>query len=147
MKSLPLWCFFWSVFSCTQTEYRKVRTRKKSVFGQFSRSDGPAKVRSPRLFTKNRQEYCSRKLPNFRILQLYSAVRYKHTAMEMWRFIGNAFFLVLWYNKMGGSKISFVANTEYQFLKNGLHRFHTKFLLSVDSWKQGLLCSRSLIFI
>ena len=27
---------FWSVFSCIRTEYRKIRTRKNSVFGQFS---------------------------------------------------------------------------------------------------------------
>ena len=31
--------FFWSVFSCIRTEYRKIRTRKNSVFGHFSRSE------------------------------------------------------------------------------------------------------------
>ena len=31
--------FSWSVFSCTQSEYRKLRTRKYSVFGHFSRSE------------------------------------------------------------------------------------------------------------
>ena len=31
--------FFWSVYSCIQSEYRKVRTRKYFVFGQFSRSN------------------------------------------------------------------------------------------------------------
>ena len=30
--------FFWSVLSCIQPEYRKIRTRKYSVFGHFSRS-------------------------------------------------------------------------------------------------------------
>ena len=30
--------FFWSVFSCIRTEYRKIPTRKNSVFGHFSRS-------------------------------------------------------------------------------------------------------------
>ena len=29
---------FWSVFSCSPTEYRKIRTRKTSVFGNFSRN-------------------------------------------------------------------------------------------------------------
>ena len=29
---------FWSVFSCIWTEYRKIRTRKSSVFGHFSHS-------------------------------------------------------------------------------------------------------------
>ena len=27
---------FWAVFSCIQSEYRKIRTRKNSVFGHFS---------------------------------------------------------------------------------------------------------------
>ena len=30
--------FFWSLFSCIQSKYRKIRTRKNSVFEQFSRS-------------------------------------------------------------------------------------------------------------
>ena len=30
--------FFWSVFSRIRTEYGKIRTRKNSVFGHFSRS-------------------------------------------------------------------------------------------------------------
>ena len=29
--------FFWYIFSCIRTEYRKIRTRKKFVFGHFSR--------------------------------------------------------------------------------------------------------------
>ena len=28
--------FFWPVFSCIQSKYRKIRTRKNSVFGDFS---------------------------------------------------------------------------------------------------------------
>ena len=27
--------FFWSVFSCVRTEYRKIQTRKNSLFGHF----------------------------------------------------------------------------------------------------------------
>ena len=51
MKSVQIRRFFWSVFSCVRTElliygvnlriqseYRKIRTRKTSVFGHFSRS-------------------------------------------------------------------------------------------------------------
>ena len=30
--------FFWFVFSCIETEYEKIWTRKKSVFGHFLRS-------------------------------------------------------------------------------------------------------------
>ena len=49
MESVQIRSFFWSVFSCIwteiygvnlriQSEYRKIRTRKNSVFGHFSRS-------------------------------------------------------------------------------------------------------------
>ena len=38
VKSVQIRSFFWSVFSCIWTEYKKLRTRKKSVFGHFSRS-------------------------------------------------------------------------------------------------------------
>ena len=50
VKSVQIWSFFWSIFSCIRTEYgdlnlrilfeyRKIRTRKNSVFRHFSRSD------------------------------------------------------------------------------------------------------------
>ena len=39
LKSVQIRSYFWSVFSCIRTEYRKRRTRNKSVFGQFSHSD------------------------------------------------------------------------------------------------------------
>ena len=38
LKSFQIRIYFWSVFSCIQTEYRKIRTRKNSVFGHFSHS-------------------------------------------------------------------------------------------------------------
>ena len=38
MKSVQTRSFFWSVFSCIQSEYRKIRTRKNSIYGHFSRS-------------------------------------------------------------------------------------------------------------
>ena len=38
VKSVHIQSFFWSVFSCIRAEYRKIRTRKNSVFGHFSRS-------------------------------------------------------------------------------------------------------------
>ena len=37
IKSAQSRSFFWPVFSCIQSEYRKIRTRKSFVFGQFSR--------------------------------------------------------------------------------------------------------------
>ena len=36
-KSVQIQSYFWSVFSCIRTEYRKIRTRNNSVFGHFSR--------------------------------------------------------------------------------------------------------------
>ena len=38
VKSIQVQSLFWSVLSCIQTEYRKTKTRKNSVFGHFSRS-------------------------------------------------------------------------------------------------------------
>ena len=35
VKSVQIWSYFWSVFSCIRTEYRKIWTRKNSVFGHF----------------------------------------------------------------------------------------------------------------
>ena len=38
MKSVHIRNYFWSIFSCIQSEYREIRTRNNSVFGHFSRS-------------------------------------------------------------------------------------------------------------
>ena len=38
MKSVQIRSFFWPVFPRIRTEYGEIRTRKKSVFGHFSRS-------------------------------------------------------------------------------------------------------------
>ena len=38
VKNVQIRSFFWSLFSCIWTEYRKIRTRKNTVFGHFSRS-------------------------------------------------------------------------------------------------------------
>ena len=37
VKSIQIRSFFWSVYFCIQSEYRKIRTRNNSVFGHFSR--------------------------------------------------------------------------------------------------------------
>ena len=39
VKSDQIRSFFQSIFSCIRTEYRKIRTRKNSLFEHFSRSD------------------------------------------------------------------------------------------------------------
>ena len=41
VKSVQIWNFFWSIFSCIRSlsGYRKIRTRKNFVFGHFSCSD------------------------------------------------------------------------------------------------------------
>ena len=36
VKSVQIRTFFWSVYSCIHPEYRKIRTRKNSVFWHFS---------------------------------------------------------------------------------------------------------------
>ena len=38
VKSVQSRSIFWSLFSCIQSEYRKIRIRKNSVFRHFSRS-------------------------------------------------------------------------------------------------------------
>ena len=44
MKSVQIRSYFWSVFSCIQSEYRKIRTRNNSVFGHFSCSGQQAET-------------------------------------------------------------------------------------------------------
>ena len=38
VKNVQIRSFFWSVFSCIWTEYRKIRTRKNCVFGHSTHS-------------------------------------------------------------------------------------------------------------
>ena len=39
VKSVQIRSNFWSVFSCIQSKYRKIRIKNNSVFGHFSRSE------------------------------------------------------------------------------------------------------------
>ena len=39
VKSAQILSYFWSVFSCIQSKYKKIRTRNSSVFGHFSSSE------------------------------------------------------------------------------------------------------------
>ena len=39
VKSVQIQSLFWSVFSFIQSEYRKIRTKKNSLFGNSSRSE------------------------------------------------------------------------------------------------------------
>ena len=39
VKSVQIRSYLWSVFSCIQSKYRKIRTRNNSAFGHFSHSD------------------------------------------------------------------------------------------------------------
>ena len=39
VKNVQIRSYFWSVFSCIWTQYRKIRNRNNSLFGHFSRSD------------------------------------------------------------------------------------------------------------
>ena len=47
VKSVQIRSFFWSVFPCIQSEYSKIRTRKNSVFGHFSRSESIGEIWYP----------------------------------------------------------------------------------------------------
>ena len=38
LESVQIRSYFWSAFSCIQSEYRNIRTRNNSVFGNFSHS-------------------------------------------------------------------------------------------------------------
>ena len=38
VKSVQIRSYLWSIFSCIHSKYRKIRTRKSSIFGDFSRS-------------------------------------------------------------------------------------------------------------
>ena len=44
VKSVQIRSFFWSIFSCIQSKYRKIQTRKNSVSGHFSGSERLIKV-------------------------------------------------------------------------------------------------------
>ena len=39
LKSVQIRSYFWSIFSCIQSKYRKIWTRNNYIFGQFSLSD------------------------------------------------------------------------------------------------------------
>ena len=59
VKSVQIQSYFWSVFSCFQSEHRKIRTRNNSVFGHFSRtlfsylSDCQQKLKANTVFSSN----------------------------------------------------------------------------------------------
>ena len=38
VKRVQIHSYFWFIFFCIWTEYRKIQTRNNSIFGQFSRS-------------------------------------------------------------------------------------------------------------
>ena len=63
MKSVQIRSFFWSVFSCIKSGYRKIRVRKNSVFGHFPRSDSGMK------WVNDLETYFSQK---YRFQQCYS---------------------------------------------------------------------------
>ena len=64
VNSVQIRSFFWSVFSCTGTEYRKIRTRKNYIFGNFSRGVFCYKMRQ-KFITK-----CGRFFITIAILQI-----------------------------------------------------------------------------
>ena len=47
VESVEIRSYFWLIFSCTRSEYRKIRTRNNSVFGHFPRSSKFASYHEP----------------------------------------------------------------------------------------------------
>ena len=56
VKSVQIRSFFWSIYSCVQSEYRKIRTRKNSAFGHFSRT---CQISKMELFVKITNDFQS----------------------------------------------------------------------------------------
>ena len=58
VNSVQIRSFFWSIFSCIQSKCGKIRTRKNSVFGHFSRSgivrSCTVKQGNPTIFVKQK---------------------------------------------------------------------------------------------
>ena len=73
VKSVQIWSFFWYVFSYILSEYRKIRTGKKSVFGHFSRSYYLKKTWKPVIcYLKFQNSRSSKKKKNnYRCLTIY----------------------------------------------------------------------------
>ena len=103
VKNVQIRSFFWSVFSRIRTEYGvslriqsecgKTRTRKNSVFGHFSRSDGVihsmheelGKHKSLRNKIVVKEDDESRPFPNLSLLQMF-LLRF-----NSWKFLKNLF--------------------------------------------------------
>ena len=56
VKSVKIRSFCWFVFSCIRIEYRKIRTRRNSVFGHFSRTSQFLLIENPNNAT---EELCN----------------------------------------------------------------------------------------
>ena len=89
LKSVQIWSFSWSVFSCIWTEYgdlrskspysvriQEIRTRKDSLFGHFSRSDVIIQFAA----------VCGRTLDHDTIIKVYFHVSFFHIS---WNFLNN----------------------------------------------------------
>ena len=79
VKGVQIRSYFWSVFSCIQSEYRKMRTRNNSVFGHFSRNDIQRYIRN--LVNHLRWNFSRNKLTDswkapIRCLTLIPSVKY-----------------------------------------------------------------------
>ena len=68
--------FFWSLFLCIRTKYRKIRTRKNSVFGHFSRS---VKTREPRFC--RRSAFAWKYYMNYVLLRGFSYTSFTKTLL------------------------------------------------------------------
>ena len=93
MKSVQIWSFFWSVFSCIRTEYGdlrrtsvfspitgKYRPEKNAIFGQFTRCglESYSQVIKITLLITNSEHFKAYQImryPNFQTLLLTSMLK------------------------------------------------------------------------
>ena len=82
VKMVQIRSFFWSVFSCIQSEHRKIRTRKNSVFGHFSRSVQVSKILSEVIIILYSTSKQKTKTSPLLLCSLYIQIRDKNEILE-----------------------------------------------------------------
>ena len=86
VKKIQIQSFVWSVFYCIQSEHRKIRTRKKSVFGHFSRNGNINTIRS--IFLRKQHHHFPSKKEC--AMETFSKLNFKRVAIfKYWHKISN----------------------------------------------------------
>ena len=72
VKSVQIQSFFWSIFSCIQSKYGKIRTRKNSIFGYFSWNGGIFGVEHITNIPREVQKFIGTKITKLNIHKIHS---------------------------------------------------------------------------